>query len=126
MKRPSIYSREHRALAALLHDLRLEAGLSQREVGDAVGLPQTKVSALEVGRRGLYFLFVRDLAALYGITMPKLSELLEERLANPSYRPPRLVRADRKADVLDRAQISETASLPRTQKASKAARGKAR
>lgn len=96
MKRSSIYSPEHRVMVALLRDLRLEAGLSQAQVGEALGLPQTKVSAVEVGQRGLDYLQVREFVELYGLTMAKFATTLDERIKSPTYRPPRRPRRDQK------------------------------
>lgn len=97
MRRSSIYSSEHRVMVALLRDLRLEAGLSQLQVGEALDLPQTKVSAIEIGRRGLDYLQVRELVELYGMTMATFAEMLDERIADTPYRPPRRPRNDQKA-----------------------------
>lgn len=83
-------------MVGLLRDLRLEAGLSQLQVGEALDLPQTKVSAIEIGRRGLDYLQVRELVELYGLTMARFAGLLDERLKNPTYRAPRRERSDRK------------------------------
>jgi hypothetical protein len=85
-------------MVELLRDLRLEAGLSQKEEGDAVDLEQTKVSAIEVGRRGLDYLQVRELVELYGVSMARFAVMLDERIAGkPHARPPRRVRSDRKS-----------------------------
>lgn len=97
MKRSSLYSPEHRVLVALLRDLRLEAGLSQQEVGEALDLPQTKVSAIEVGQRGLDYLQVRAFVELYGLNMAKFAHMLDERIRNEPYRPPRRTRSDKHA-----------------------------
>lgn len=83
-------------MVGLLRDLRLEAGLSQQQVGEALNIPQTKVSATEIGRRGLDYLQVRELVELYGLTMAKFAVMLDERLAAAPYRPPRRPRRDQK------------------------------
>ncbi len=97
MKRSSIYSPEHRVMVGLLRDLRLEAGLSQLQVGEALNLPQTKVSAVEIGRRGLDYLQVREFVELYGLSMAKFALMLDDRIAGAAYRPPRRPRRDQKA-----------------------------
>lgn len=91
MKRASIYAPEHKELVTLLHDLRLEAGLSQAEVAVALDRPQTYVSAVEVGRRGVDLIQVREFCTLYGVAFPKFAVLFEERLAaqESKRRPPR-------------------------------------
>jgi transcriptional regulator with XRE-family HTH domain len=94
MKRASLYSADHRVLIQLLKDLRLEAGLSQTAVAAALKRPQTYVSAVEVGQRGLDLLQVRELAGAYGLPFLKFAALLEDRLKRRTYRPPRLVRED--------------------------------
>ena len=84
-------------MVGLLRDLRLEAGLSQLQVGEALDLAQTKVSAIEIGRRGLDYLQVRELVELYGLSMAKFAVMLDERLVAAPYRPPRRPRRDLKA-----------------------------
>ncbi|HEY9131051.1 MAG TPA: helix-turn-helix transcriptional regulator [Dyella sp.] len=91
MKRASIYTSEHAELVLLLKDLRLKAGLSQAEVAETLERPQTYVSAVEVGQRGVDLLQVRELSAVYGVSLPTFVELFEERLKSQesSRRPPR-------------------------------------
>jgi transcriptional regulator with XRE-family HTH domain len=98
MRRATLHAPEHQVMVELLRDLRLQAGLSQKEVGDAVDLEQTKVSAIEVGRRGLDYLQVRELVELYGVSMARFAVMLDERIAGKPYqRPPRRTRRDRKS-----------------------------
>jgi len=94
MKHSSLYSHEHQVLVLLLRDLRLEAGLSQVDVATAIGRPQAHVSAIEVGRRGLDLLQVREFAELYGVNLVRFATLFEERLRAMPYRPPRRARKD--------------------------------
>ena len=94
MKRASLYSPEHAALVELLRDLRLENGLSQTEVASALSRPQTYLSAVEVGQRGVDLLQVRELCAVYGTTLPKFAVELERRIQGRPYRPPRRPRVD--------------------------------
>lgn len=96
MKRASIHTAEHAALVGLLKDLRLEAGLSQAAVAAQLERPQTYVSAVEVGERGLDVFQVRELAALYGTSFPDFATALEARIAGKPYRPPRLERSTQK------------------------------
>lgn len=45
----SIYHADYESLRALLRQLRLDAGLTQAQIGDALGLGQSYVSKLERG-----------------------------------------------------------------------------
>lgn len=94
MKRKSLHTPEYAAVVSLLRDLRLEAGLSQAEAAEKVDRPQTWLSALEVGGRGLDLVHVRELAAVYGVDFPAFARRLEERLKEQPYRPPRRRRVD--------------------------------
>jgi DNA-binding XRE family transcriptional regulator len=49
----SIYSAEYMKLCALLRELRREAGLTQVQVAEALGVPQSFVSKYESGERRL-------------------------------------------------------------------------
>ena len=106
MKRSSLYSPEHRVLVMLLRDLRLEAGLSQLQVAEAIERPQPHVSAIEIGRRGLDLLQVRELAELYGVDLVRFSALFEERLQATPYRPPRRVRKDARETKTPKAHVA--------------------
>lgn len=97
MKRTSLHTPEYAALVALLRDLRLEAGLSQAEAAEKVDRPQTWLSALEVGGRGLDILHVRELVAVYGLDFAAFAVRLEAAIQTQPYRPPRRRRADAKA-----------------------------
>lgn len=91
MKRASIHTPEHSELVLLLKDLRLKAGLSQAEVAEALERPQTYVSAIEVGQRGVDLVQVRELCRLYGVDFIAFAKLFEERLKSreSERRPPR-------------------------------------
>lgn len=92
MKRKGIHSAEHRELVTLLFDLRREIDLTQAEAAEALGRPQTYVSAVEVGRRGVDLVQVREFCAVYDVSFPKFAERYEKRLkaATSQERPPRL------------------------------------
>ena len=98
MKRKSIYSPEHQELVTLLFDLRRQADLTQSEAAEALGRPQTYVSAVEVGRRGLDLVQIREFCAVYDISLTKFAEQFEKRLdaAVSKGRPPRLSSRGRK------------------------------
>ena len=92
MKRKGIHSAEHRELVTLLFDLRRKADLTQAQAATALGRPQTYISALEVGRRGVDLLQIRELCAVYGVSFLQFAERYEKRLkaATSAERPPRL------------------------------------
>src|SRR5579871_5834324 len=92
MKRKGIHSAEHRELVTLLFDLRRKADMTQMQVAQALGRPQTYISALEVGRRGIDLMQVRELCEVYGVSFPRFADHYERRLkaAVSQQRPPRL------------------------------------
>lgn len=49
----SIRTKEHEAFMGLILKARKDAGLSQQQVADAMGWPQTYVSKVELGERRL-------------------------------------------------------------------------
>jgi transcriptional regulator with XRE-family HTH domain len=49
-----------------LRAARVEAGLSQAQVGHIVGKPQSFVSKIEVGERGVDFIEIQVFARVYG------------------------------------------------------------
>ncbi|WP_369928531.1 helix-turn-helix domain-containing protein [Xanthomonas sp. NCPPB 2632] len=96
MKRGSRHSSEHAEIALLLKDMRLEAGLSQLEVATHLGdRPQSYVSAVEVGQRGIDLVQVLELIRLYDVSLVDFAKRLQARLAAPETerRPPRRRRA---------------------------------
>ena len=74
-------------MVALLKDLRLEAGLTQKDAATQLGRPQSYVSSIETGDRGLDVFQVRELATLYGLDFLAFAAELERRLATHSPRP---------------------------------------
>jgi transcriptional regulator with XRE-family HTH domain len=92
MKRKGIHSAEHRELVTLLFDLRRKRDLTQAQAAKALGRRQTYVSAVEVGRRGIDLLQVREFCAVYDTGFVEFAEQFEKRLkASASKdRPPRL------------------------------------
>ncbi|QAU22784.1 XRE family transcriptional regulator [Dyella sp. M7H15-1] len=109
MKRKGIHSAEHRELVSLLFDLRRQADLTQAEAADALGRPQTYVSAVEVGRRGVDLLQIREFCAIYDVSFPEFAEHYEKRLmtATSQERPPRL--STRKRGAAKKVSRSKTA-----------------
>lgn len=92
MKRGSRHSPEHAELALLLRDLRLEAGLSQSQVAERLGdRPQSYISAVEVGQRGIDVVQVLELTSLYGVDFVVFAQRFQERMEvrETERRPPR-------------------------------------
>lgn len=91
MKRATVHTPEHEELVLLLHDLRLEAGLTQAEAAAALGRPQTYVSAVEVGRRGVDLVQIREFCGIYGLAFPVFAQRYEDYLSRreSKRRPPR-------------------------------------
>ncbi|GLQ98777.1 helix-turn-helix domain-containing protein [Dyella mobilis] len=117
MKRKGIHSPEHRELVALLFDLRRKRDLTQSEAAEALGRGQTYVSAVEVGRRGIDLLQIREFCAVYDTGFVEFAEQFEKRLkaATSKDRPPRL--SPRKRAPAKKA--AKPAAKPKKGKASK-------
>ena len=64
-------------LVSQLKDARLSAGLTQRQVANALGWRRNMISYIETGQRRVDILELLVLARLYGITMHRLIGLLE-------------------------------------------------
>lgn len=63
----SLYRPEYEAFLCLLRETRLAAGLTQQQVADRVGRPQSFVSKLESGERRCDVVELRDLCAVLGV-----------------------------------------------------------
>lgn len=89
MRKPSLYSTAQRELAALLRELRLANGMTQGEVAEQLGRPQTYLSDIERGNRAGTLLQVRELAAAYGLPFVDFARRLEKRIesASPKTKP---------------------------------------
>lgn len=57
----------HRRVGQLLGDAREAAGLPQSHVARLMGVPQSRIAKLELGRRRLLFIEAVQLAKLYGV-----------------------------------------------------------
>ena len=72
------YSRAERRLCKLLHDLRVERGLTQIELGEKVGQPQQVVSKIEKGHRRLYATQLFEYVSKgYGLSVVEFAELYQ-------------------------------------------------
>jgi transcriptional regulator with XRE-family HTH domain len=91
MKRKSIHSPEHRELVTLLTDYRRGARMTQVQAAKKLGRRQTYISAVEVGRRGIDLLQVRELCAVYDVGFVEFAKQFEKRLktATSQQRAPR-------------------------------------
>ena len=65
----SIYSAEYKKLCAVLKQLRLEAGLTQVQVAEALDEPQSFVSKYESGERRLDVVELRQVARVLGTSV---------------------------------------------------------
>ncbi len=78
--RKSIYSPEQEAFRSLLRQLRLGAGLQQRELSERLGKPQSFVSRYESGQRRLDLLELRQICQVIGISLSEFVERFERSL----------------------------------------------
>lgn len=65
-------TRRYQALRSLIEEARLKAGLSQKDVADALGVHQTWVSKIEGGERRLDVVEFLELAEALGVDPFKL------------------------------------------------------
>jgi transcriptional regulator with XRE-family HTH domain len=77
----SIYTPEYRVFAALLRQLREEAGLTQDELGARLGRDQPWVSVVESGRRRVDVVELRAICRVLHVEMGDFLALFETRLA---------------------------------------------
>ena len=76
--------RDRRALAALLREARLAAGLRQEDLAARMGVAQSFVARYEAVDRQLSFLEVRAVCAALGLPFAAFVERVEAALANPT------------------------------------------
>jgi transcriptional regulator with XRE-family HTH domain len=67
-------------LQLLLRQMRTEAGLTQTEVAQRLGQPQSFVSKYESGERRLDVLELREVCAVVGVDLADFVERLEQAL----------------------------------------------
>jgi transcriptional regulator with XRE-family HTH domain len=67
-------------LQTLLRQVRTEAGLTQTDVAQRLGQPQSFVSKYESGERRLDILELRDVCQVTGISLPDFIRRLEQAL----------------------------------------------
>lgn len=73
----SIYSEEYRRLCAILRQLRLDAGLTQVQVAERLGVPQSFVSKYESGERRLDVVELRYVASAVQSSLSVVIDKLE-------------------------------------------------
>lgn len=73
----SIYSAEYQQVCQLLRELRHEAGLTQVQVAERLGVPQSFVSKYESGQRRLDVIELRHVTSALNITTLHFLRMLE-------------------------------------------------
>lgn len=84
----SLYRTENLELAALLRQLREDAGLVQTTLGERLGRNQTYVSNVELGIRRLDLVELRDYCAGLRIDLRDLIDTWESRIARRTPKAP--------------------------------------
>jgi transcriptional regulator with XRE-family HTH domain len=75
-----IYIAQRSRLVSLLHEIRIEAGLTQMEVAVRIERDQTFVSKYESGQRRLDVLEVREICQAIGTALEEFARRLEKAL----------------------------------------------
>jgi len=68
----SIYSEEYREFRELLKRLRVEAGVRQVDLAEALGVPQSFVSKYESGERRLDVIETARIASALGVSLAEI------------------------------------------------------
>jgi transcriptional regulator with XRE-family HTH domain len=72
--------KQQKVLLALLREFRVQAGIRQIDVADALGKPQAFVSYYESGARRLDLLELRQVCKILGVSLTEFLRNLERRL----------------------------------------------
>jgi transcriptional regulator with XRE-family HTH domain len=72
------YSARHQRFRDLLRQIRVDAGLTQKELAKMLGKPQSYVSKAEVGERRLDFLETLDFCGACGVGVEELAGRLTD------------------------------------------------
>ena len=72
-----IYIAQRGRLVSLLREMRIEAGLTQVDLGGRIEKDQTYVSRYESGQRRLDVLEVREICQVVGVTLEEFVKRLE-------------------------------------------------
>lgn len=78
----SLYSQNQMTLQTLLREVRLEAGLRQQDLAEALDKPQSFVSKFESGERRLDILEVRAICRAIGLKFVEFARRLDRRLTD--------------------------------------------
>lgn len=76
--RKSIFSADQKRLQALLRQVRVSAGLSQQDLAEHLGKPQSFVSKYEQGERRLDLLELRHICLGIGVSLLEFVRRFEE------------------------------------------------
>jgi len=76
----SIFTTEYAVLRDLLRELRTEKGLTQVQLSETLGMPQSFVSKYETGERRLDVIELREVCQALGTTLAAFAKKLEARL----------------------------------------------
>lgn len=72
--------KDQKVVEALLKEIRVNSGLRQIDVAEALGIQQSMVSKYEVGERRLDILEIRNLCILFKIPLEDFVKELDKRL----------------------------------------------
>jgi transcriptional regulator with XRE-family HTH domain len=75
-----IYMAQRSRLVSLLREMRIEAGLTQVDLGARIEKDQAYVSRYESGQRRLDVLEVREICQVVGVTLEEFAKRLEGTL----------------------------------------------
>jgi transcriptional regulator with XRE-family HTH domain len=75
-----IYMAQRNRLVSLLREMRIEAGLTQVDLGARIEKDQAYVSRYESGQRRLDVLEVREICQVIGVTLEEFAKRLEGAL----------------------------------------------
>jgi transcriptional regulator with XRE-family HTH domain len=77
----SVHTPQQRQLQALLREIREEAGLTQRDLAERLGVPQSRVSDYERGESLPDILVLRQYLDVQEVSLPSFVARLEMKLA---------------------------------------------
>jgi transcriptional regulator with XRE-family HTH domain len=72
------WTARQKKLQELLRQIRVDKGMTQAQVAEYLGVPQSYVSKYESGERRLDILEVQDICSVYGVTLDKFARKLGE------------------------------------------------
>lgn len=79
----SITSKDYKVLLAYLRETREEAGLTQIDLADRLGMTQSQISKCERGERRLDVIELREWCTAMGTDLMRFAKALDERLPPP-------------------------------------------